>query len=450
MTVAHTLSRRENPDSRTQSRAPAHILFVHQRLGAFGGAEANIRITAEELGRRGHTLSLLYDEGSGKNEEGYRQLFSQCHRISQNPREIRTLIAQRSADLIYLHSLSRLDLMGALFVSGIPIVRMVHDHSLYCLRNYKYNPLTRRPCSRPASGYCIFPCAAPLARNRGGLLPLKWASFAKLRQEIDLNKQCEALIVYSQHQKAELVANGFDPSRIHLHVPMECRGNEHPLSNLSSRNLILFAGQIIRGKGVDLLLQALKNVQVPFECIIAGDGSHRAFCERLCRRLGLEAKVRFTGYLSPAELERLYLEASLFAFSSIWPEPFGMAGPEAMRFGLPVVGFDTGGVREWLIDGENGFVAQWGNVHEFAQRMNDLLSNKELARRLGLNGRARVNREYAAAGQIDLLEKLFAQAIDQHKLASRSMRLPATPMASHSNNSTLLEAAQPPEPALNT
>ena len=408
--VEHTQSRRVSPDSPPNRQVRAlRILFVHQRLGAFGGAEANIRITARELHRRGHSLSLLWAEGTGKDEAGHQALFAECRRLPEGSRELQELIGELDPDLIYLHSLTDLKAMETLFDSGKPVVRMVHDHSLYCLRSYKYNPLTRKPCTRAASGHCIFPCLAPLARNRSGVLPFKWADFGRLRRELDLTRRCKALIAYSQHSKEELVANGFDPARIHIHIPMDCRGQAHPISSFGERNLVLFAGQIIRGKGVDLLLKALSKLESPFECIIAGDGNHRAFCERLSRRLGLQNKVRFTGYLPPAELEKLYLDASVFAFSSVWPEPFGMAGPEAMRFGLPVVAFDAGAVNEWLTDGENGILAAWGNTDEFAAGIEALLGNKQMARSLGLNGRARVNREYKDVHQVASLEKLFLQ-----------------------------------------
>jgi len=405
--VAHTQNRRESPDSPNGQAQSLRLLFVHQRLGAFGGAEANIRITARELSRRGHTVSFLWAEGTGKDEAECRSLFSEGHALPQQPGELAELLGELDPDIIYLHSLSDLAAMETIFDSRRPVIRMVHDHSLYCLRSYKYNPLTRKPCTRAASGYCIFPCLAPLRRNRKGLLPFKWADFGKLRRELELTKRCEALIAYSQHSKDELIANGFDGARIHIHVPMDCRGNAHPLCSLSERNLVLFAGQIIRGKGVDLLLRALSKLRSPFECIIAGDGNHRSHCEQLCRRLGLQKKVRFTGYLPPRELEKVYLDASIFAFSSVWPEPFGMAGPEAMRFGLPVIAFDAGGVKEWLRDGENGILASWGNTDEFAAGIDRLLQNKLLARSLGLNGRERVNREYKEVNQVDHLETLF-------------------------------------------
>src|SRR5207248_1304963 len=112
----------------------------------------------------------------------------------------------------------------------------------------------------------------------------------------------------------------------------------------------------IRGKGVDLLLEALARVKVSFECLIAGDGNHRPFCEERARSLGLAGRVRFGGFMPREELNQAYAQASVALISSVWPEPFGLVGLESMRFGLPIVGFDAGGIGEWLIDGHNGYL----------------------------------------------------------------------------------------------
>jgi glycosyltransferase involved in cell wall biosynthesis len=316
-------------------------------------------------------------------------------------------------DLIYVHKVQSLDVFGALLGSGVPVVRMVHDHEMYCLRQYKYNPLTRTICTRAASGFCIFPCLAPLARNRGGRLPFKWASFLNRRREMQLSRQCEKLIVYSEYSKAELIRNGFDANRIHLHVPIRCWGSEGPISSFSPRNLVLFAGQIIRGKGVDLLLQALSKLTAPFECLILGDGSHRAQCEKLCQKLRLEDRVKFVGHVPHDQMRQYYLEASVLAMPSVWPEPFGMAGPEAMRYGLPVVAFDAGGIKEWLHDGHNGFLAPWMDTSAFAAHLQILLANKGLARTLGQNGMASVNRAYDSRSQAGRLEQLFRDTLKE-------------------------------------
>jgi len=108
--------------------------------------------------------------------------------------------------------------------------------------------------------------------------------------------------------------------------------------------------------------------------------------------------------------------------SSVWPEPFGMVGPEAMRYGLPVVGFDAGGIKEWLIDGENGFLVPWMDTSGFAVRIEELLRNKELGRQLGRNGRERVNSVYSASRQVDRLEKIFMNVAVESK--SKALRIP--------------------------
>jgi glycosyltransferase involved in cell wall biosynthesis len=177
---------------------------------------------------------------------------------------------------------------------------------------------------------------------------------------------------------------------------------------------VLFAGQIIRGKGVDTLLKALAKVRVPFEAVVLGDGNHRAHCERLAEKLGLQGKVQFRGYVLPAQMKQYYLEASLFAFSSLWPEPFGLAGPEAMRYGLPVVAFDAGAVSEWLHDGENGWLVPWGDTGMFARRIEQLLRDKRLARELGQRARLSVQ-EFEAGRQLGRVETLFERLVHHTK-----------------------------------
>ena len=395
------------------------LLFVHQKLGDFGGAEVNIRLCADELKSRGYQLALLHEENTGRNEAGWQDCFQQsfCLPEDSRPDFVRKVLATFDPQLIYLHNLSDLDTLETLLNSGIQVVRMVHDHSLYCMRSYKYNYFTRGICTRPFSPFCVFPCLASVARNHQGGFPLKWVSYTDKRREIELNKRCHRLVVYSDYLKQELVRNGFEAEKIHLCIPIRIQTDETMTSSFSERNLILFAGQLIRGKGVDVLLHALAKVRTHYECAIFGDGSHRTACERLSSKLGLNRHVSFHGYVHPNDLTRFYGEASIFVMGSLWPEPFGMAGPEAMRYGLPVIAFDAGGIREWLTDGENGFLVAWKNVDLFAARLEQLLRDKNLARKLGTCAFETVQR-YDSARQIDRLERLFQHAVEHANAAT--------------------------------
>jgi len=282
------------------------------------------------------------------------------------------------------------------------------------MRSYKYHPLTRAICARPVSPYCIFPCGASLARNRGEGFPVKWVSYAAKRKEIRLNQKCHRLIVATDYMRRELLQNGFGEERIEIHPPAPANLSDKPLrSAFSDRNLVVYSGQIIRGKGVDVLLESLAKVKVPFECLILGDGHHREFCEKLTRRLGLEKQVHFTGFLAREELLTYFLQATVMVMSSLWPEPFGAAGLEGMRFGLPVVAFDAGGIREWLVSGYNGFLVPWMDRDAFAARVEEHLVNKALAQQLGERGAGLVRQRFDFSDYITALEGTFAKVLSE-------------------------------------
>ena len=324
-------------------------------------------------------------------------------------------------DAVYVHKTTDLRVLTALVRSGFPLVRMVHDHDLYCLRSYKYFPLTRRICTRAAGLYCVFPCGAVLARSRNGGLPVKWMSYKAKQAELRLNRRFQRMLVATDFMRQELIRNKFDPARIEIHAPVPERSAATPHGIGTDRNRIVFAGQLIRGKGVDVLIECLARVSAPFECIIAGEGSHRSFCETLTQRLGLSDRVRFTGYLNPRELQTVYADATLAVVSSLWPEPFGAVGLEAMRHGLPVIAFDAGGIREWLRDGENGFLIPWMDRTQFASRVEQLLKNKDLARELGRRGKEFAEQKFNFEQYISRLESMFDRVIAESGESSQKI-----------------------------
>lgn len=399
----------------TQFAPVAHlrVLFVHEKFGAFGGAEANLQVVAGELARRGHTVAILHGETTGKQEPLWETTFPARFRYSAGTgaADLAAALKIFQPELIYLHKLADLAMAQALTECGVPVIRMVHDHDLYCMRSYKYHPLTRCICTRPASAYCVFPCGAPLKRNSGGRLPVTWVSYRAKQREIRLNRQFDRMIVATEYMRDELLRNGFAPERISIHAPVPPAAEPAEPSTFSDRNLLVFSGQLIRGKGVDVLLEALALVRQPFECVILGDGGHRAACEALSRRLGLASRVKFLGFVSRSEIARQYQDASVALVSSVWPEPFGAVGLEAMRCGLPVVGFDAGGIKEWLIDGFNGRLIPWMDRAKYAEALDGLLGNKPQARAMGARGRHWSAERHSFGTYVDGLETFFVQTV---------------------------------------
>jgi glycosyltransferase involved in cell wall biosynthesis len=401
-------------DEGRKKTSPMRVLYVHERFGALGGAEANAVITAGELKAKGHEVGLLHGPRTGKSEERWEQVFDWKRLLNEGANAaffVRDALREYRPDVIYVHKMADLRVIEALVNSGVPLVRMVHDHDIYCMRSYKYFYRTREICTRAASAYCIFGCGAFIARNHGDGFPLKYVSYFDKKREIALNRQFDRMIVVTPFMRAELLKNGFDPEKVEIHPPVPRAGDPNLRSSFSDRNLIIYAGQIIRGKGVDVLLESLALVKSNFECIILGDGSHRAYCEELSKKLGISDRVKFQGFVPQEQLKDYYRECSVVVLSSVWPEPIATVGLEVMRYGLPVVAFDAGGIKDWLIDRVNGFLVPWMDRPAYAEAIDKLLQDKNLARDMGQRGLMIVSDKYNFDHYIDGLEDLFKRVI---------------------------------------
>ncbi len=376
------------------------VLMVHQVLGNRGGAESTIRLLAEGLARRGCTSALLHGPKTGSGEERMASLFEVCWPFtdeSYGARRATTSGLSRALDFLpdvaLVHKLDDITLLRELCDSGIPLVRMVHDHDIYCQRRHRYLPLSRQICTRQAGWACGIHCG--VVRNPGGHFPVKLAWPGLKLRELALNRSFSHHITVSDHLKGELIRHDFDPSRITTLWPPS-RAAAPDFSPTYAEPLIVFAGQLLRGKGVDVLLESLTRLRTPgFRLAVIGDGSHRATCEKLTRDLGLTDRVTFTGWVPQDELHRHYRSARVGVLPSVWPEPLGAVGIEMMQHGLPVVAFDVGGVSEWLQHSHSGYLVDVFDREGLARSLDVLLDDPEKARSMGERGR-RLARDWCA------------------------------------------------------
>src|SRR5207253_5534216 len=121
---------------------------------------------------------------------------------------------------------------------------------------------------------------------------------------------------------------------------------------------------------------------------------------RLRRCLARERQVDFHGAAADADLPALYRSAEVLALPSVErtcygqtvrvSELLGLVALEAMASGTPVVASRVGGLSEVVVDGETGFLTPPGDVAALRQRLEQLLGDPHLARRMGDNARALV------------------------------------------------------------
>lgn len=157
----------------------------------------------------------------------------------------------------------------------------------------------------------------------------------------------------------------------------------------------LAVARLVERNGLDDLLDALALLERGrYQLEIVGTGPYEAVLRERVRRLGLEASVRFTGWLEHREVARRCREADLFTLAP-WVESFGNAFVEALASGLPIVGSTAGGIPELVEHGRNGMLVPPRRPRELAHAISWLGADPRLRAEIGRRNRADAERTYA-------------------------------------------------------
>ncbi|QDS88338.1 Spore coat protein SA [Rosistilla ulvae] len=157
--------------------------------------------------------------------------------------------------------------------------------------------------------------------------------------------------------------------------------------------IVLYAGQIVERKGVSDLIKAWSLLAHPVremaELLIVGDdiqhaGAYRQAMEQLAAELGVVAQ--FKGFRKDVPA---WLTASDLAVVPSRIEPLGNATLEAMAYGLPVIGGDTGGIPEMIVDNETGWLSPVADSPALAALLTTAIKNRAEREKMGRNGRQR-------------------------------------------------------------
>ena len=214
----------------------------------------------------------------------------------------------------------------------------VHDHEPICPRSYAYTPL-KHNCTR-ASG--VWPClfCAPACRAWKAALGRVFSQ----RRRIKAMARMKRIVVISEFMKGRLVVNGIPAEIISVEPPVISPAENAEGAERKESVDLLYVGQLIRGKGVQLLLAAMAQLKAPRTLDVVGTGNMEGELKALAARLGLADRVRWRGF---QENPQAWMRAAkCVVVPSFWQEPYGLVAAEAVALGRPVVAFAIGGLPE--------------------------------------------------------------------------------------------------------
>ena len=380
--------------------------MLDQRLSARGGADRYLVAILDHLQGRVETL-LAVGHDDGSLPPGERRRLGPWQRLKGLERgglsarggqavrrRLEGLLAEYRPQVIHLHNLMDPELI-ALAAARAPAVMTVQDHRLFCPGLGKLTP-AGESCRRHLGPHCL-ECFHDRDYGRR-LLELT-------RRRLQAAAGLKRVTVLSAYMARELkrawAGLGLAGPPVEV-LPPFVHGLE-PVRRPGAGEYHLLACRLVERKGVRVALAAAESGELSLPLVVAGDGTLAGEVEARAR--ASRGRVRFVGWAQREDMARLLAGARSLWMPSLWAEPFGIAGLEALALGVPVIASRVGGVSDWLEPG--GLAVVPGDVPALVRAARSLEVDADKARELGRIGRERVRARFAPGPLLSRLIDIY-------------------------------------------
>ncbi len=203
-------------------------------------------------------------------------------------------------------------------------------------------------------------------------------------------------------EKIKVIYNGVDLEKFFFH-PMRGKGKR-----------VGFVGRLHPQKGIGDLVKVAERVcrEIPeVEFLVCGEGPEENFLKGEVKRRGLEKNFVLMGYQE--DMPSFYGRIDLLLLPS-HREGFPNVVLESLASGRPVVATDTGGVREILGNGKEGYLVKVGDVEEMSARVIRLLEDRKLREEMGKRGRKKAE-EFSLRRMAEETRSLYLDLLEEKK-----------------------------------
>ncbi len=411
----------------TMPLTPTSVLLGTPLWGRNGGVAAHVTATAALLVERGVRVSVMASR-IDRDEHVPGVELHHCPRLFRRDAAVDTRLAgalASSPEVVHLHQLDDPAIVAALREHA-PVVVSAHAYTA-CASGLRYF----RPgheCERPHGSGCALNLIARNCAHVRDPRPLP-ESYRAASRGLAALRGADLAVAYSSAVERHLANNGVARRAV---VPLFTTLAPRAGTGHAARRRVVFAGRVVRPKGLHVLLRAMRLLS-DAELVVCGEGFQLDAARRLARRLGIRERVNFKGWLAAEQLAQELADASVVAVPSLWPEPFGLVGIEALAAGRPVVASAAGGVRDWLQHGVNGLLVRPGHVRGLADALRELLADPARQGAMGEAGRALVATRFSPDHHVEALLDGYrdARAHWQAASAAGSLRPPRQPQPAH-------------------
>jgi glycosyltransferase involved in cell wall biosynthesis len=412
------------------SASPSSVLLGTPLWGRNGGVAAHVQTSARLLAERGLQVVVA----AAKVDPDVHVPGVTVHRSPELFKAHASIdarlgaAASSSPDVIHLHQLDDPDVLDALRMRA-PVVVSAHGYTGCTAGVHYFHP--GQECTRPHGPGCIPNLAVRGCAHVRNPRPLP-AAYRQTTRALEALRGADLAVAYSSAVERHLAVNGVTRrvviplfTTLTPREPGEPGEPRESVRDLGARRRVVFAGRVVKPKGLGVLIRAARTVEAEF--VVCGDGFQLAAMRRLARRLGVERRVSFRGWLDAEQLATELADASVVVIPSLWPEPFGLVGIEALAAGRPVIASLTGGIADWLEDGVTGVGVRPGDVRALARALDELLADPERRQAIGTAGREMVATRFSPERHVEALIEGYRVARASWETGGGVGSIPATP-----------------------
>jgi glycosyltransferase involved in cell wall biosynthesis len=355
------------------------IIHVNDTRLKLGGAETYIYDIINLLKENGHKVEFFAPNN-------FNSLFSFLGRF-YNPFAffgLLKMIKNFKPDVIHVHSIMRNispSVLHAAKLKKIPVVMTVHDFHLVCPTTW-FSFKDGNPCTH-GFGWRCFVNNCPGAKKGIIGLPYNFMRNIKTLLHRKIIKNNVNLFLTSSRIIEGWIKDslGVEDS---FHSPYFIDIKKPRKLSIPKEKIILFVGRISEEKGLVYLINTipyLKRKIPEIKLLIVGSGPEENKMRAKIKELGIEENVEMVGWVGKKDILDFYRKSGLVAIPSVWTETFGIVAVEAMSQGKPIIVSKSGGLKEIVEEGVNGYSVDIKNPKELTSRIIEIMGDPKKLKR---------------------------------------------------------------------
>lgn len=317
-------------------------------------------------------------------------------------RKLANLVNTVQPDIAHLHNIAHQlspSILATLHKSGIPIIHTLHDYKLVCPIYTMYQ--NGAPCEKCLGG--AYHHVVTNRCNRGSLAASSVNGIEMyLHRILGSYQYVDMFIAPSKFLYRKVIESGISAERV-TQLPLFIDASTFT-PRYDHDGYILYFGQLISVKGVDLLLEAVTRFPA-LPIVIAGRGHLQDELQQYAEQHQLN--VRFAGFQSGTALAELIRGAMVVVVPSRWYENQPFAILEAFAYGKPVIAARLGGMQELIQEYETGLLFEADSAEDLAKQLHWIIHNNAQLATMGEKARLYVEDEFSPTHHYTKLYEIY-------------------------------------------